>query len=64
VKEECRRDRSVAIAHGLESLCEVEVLAPNRTGKKRKKSAKSEVSLRAERKASGVLSTILEETEE
>jgi hypothetical protein len=30
VKEVCRRDRSIAIAHGLEALCEV----PIKTGKR------------------------------
>lgn len=36
VKEVCKRDRSIAIAHGLEHLCEV--AAPKAKSKKKKKS--------------------------
>jgi hypothetical protein len=34
VREKCKMDRSLAIAHGLEDLCEVEV-APNKKRKKK-----------------------------
>jgi hypothetical protein len=34
VREKCKTDRSIAIAHGLEDICEVE---PPEKGKKRKK---------------------------
>jgi len=32
VREVCRRDRSIAVAHGLEDLCEVEAPAPKKKG--------------------------------
>jgi hypothetical protein len=32
VREVCRRDRSIAIAHGLEAICEVEAPAPKKKG--------------------------------
>ena len=35
VKEACRRDRSIAIAHGLEDLCEVSPPAGKGRGKKK-----------------------------
>jgi len=35
VKQVCKKDRSIAIAHGLEHLCEVK--APEKKGKGRKK---------------------------
>jgi len=38
VRETCRKDRSIAIAHGLEDLCELEALAPKkRRGRGRRK---------------------------
>jgi hypothetical protein len=38
VREACKRDRSIAIAHGLEALCEVPVRP---TGRKKSKKAKA-----------------------
>jgi hypothetical protein len=38
VREACKTDRSIAIAHGLEDLCEVETPVGKKTGKRRKKS--------------------------
>ena len=37
VREVCKRDRSIAIAHGLEELCEVEEKVSKKKGKRRKK---------------------------
>ncbi len=37
VREVCKRDRSIAIAHGLEELCEVEEKGAKKKGKRRKK---------------------------
>jgi hypothetical protein len=41
VREVCKRDRSIAIAHGLEDLCEVKAPAPEKRGgrARRKKEA-------------------------
>jgi hypothetical protein len=36
VREVCKRDRSIAIAHGLEDICEVEPPAPKKKGRKRR----------------------------
>ena len=38
VREACKKDRSIAIAHGLEDICEVEVTPTKKRAKKRKKS--------------------------
>jgi hypothetical protein len=35
VREVCKHDRSIAIAHGLEELCEVEVPAAKKRRKKK-----------------------------
>ena len=40
VREKCKTDRSIAIAHGLEELCEVESPKPKRKSTKRMKVAK------------------------
>jgi len=43
VREVCKRDRSIAIAHGLEDICEVEPPAPKRKGgrgRRRKEAAR------------------------
>jgi len=43
VREVCRRDRSIAIAHGLEDICEVEPPAPKKKGglgRRRKEAAR------------------------
>ena len=61
VREVCRRDRSIAIAHGLESLCEVEGRASER--KRKKKSDKTKAQRLAKGKAVGVLEKILDGTE-
>lgn len=37
VREVCKKDRSIAIAHGLEDLCEVKALAAKKKGGRRKK---------------------------
>lgn len=61
VREVCRRDRSIAIAHGLESLYEVEV--PDSKRKRKKKSDKTKAQRLSKGKAAGVLRTILDGTE-
>jgi hypothetical protein len=46
VREKCKSDRSLAIAHGLEDLCQVQAPAPKKTrGKKTKKPAAEEALL-------------------
>lgn len=42
VREVCKSDRSIAIAHGLEDLCEVEAPESKKKGGRRKKKADSE----------------------
>lgn len=42
VREVCKRDRSIAVAHGLEDLCEVEAPESKKRGGRRKKKAASE----------------------
>ncbi len=42
VREVCKRDRSIAIAHGLEDLCEVEAPESKKRGGRRKKKLHSE----------------------
>lgn len=42
VREVCKRDRSIAIAHGLEDLCEVEAPESKKKGGRRKKKLHSE----------------------
>jgi len=37
VREVCKRDRSIAIARGLEELCQVEEKVSKKKGKRRKK---------------------------
>ena len=46
VREKCKTDRSLAIAHGLESLCEVK--APEKKAKKGKKKKEAELELEEE----------------
>ena len=41
VKEKCKRDRSLAIAHGLEDICEQKALEVKATGKKRGRKPKA-----------------------
>lgn len=36
VSEVCKKDRSIAIAHGLEDICEIEVPIPKKRGQRRK----------------------------
>jgi len=43
VKDVCKKDRSIAIAHGLEELCEVK--APEKKAKRGKKKAEAELGL-------------------
>jgi len=43
VKKVCKKDRSIAIAHGLEDLCEVK--APEKKAKRGKKQANAELDL-------------------
>lgn len=42
VREVCKRDRSIAIAHGLEHLCEVPEKTSKKKGKKKRKTRKTE----------------------